>query len=171
MYQGMRQAVIRHTFGPVADRRSRVLILGSMPGAASLAADQYYAHPRNQFWDLMGDLFGAGRGLSYAKRLARLRDRRIALWDVVNECVRSGSLDHHIDPRSVRPNDFAALFKKAPALRAVFFNGAKAAALFTCHVRNVPGIHTQTLPSTSPAHASRTYRQKRMAWSVIEDWI
>jgi hypoxanthine-DNA glycosylase len=158
---------IRHTFGPVLGRGARILILGSMPGEASMKAGQYYAHPRNQFWDLMGDLLGAGRNLSYRRRLDRLRRSGVALWDVVGECVRPGSMDHRIDPASIRPNDFAELFRRAPGIRAIFFNGAAAARFFRRHVRGAPDCSFRTLPSTSPACASKTYAQKLKAWSAI----
>ena len=103
---------VTHTFGPSISPRCRVLILGTMPGVASLAAGQYYAHPRNQFWDIMGALFGAGRDLSYARRLARLRAAGVALWDVVAECERPGSLDSAI--RREKPNDLAGLLRFDP---------------------------------------------------------
>ena len=111
-----------------ADRNARVLILGSMPGAESLRQQQYYAHPRNLFWDLMGDLFGAGRNLPYEKRLAVLRKTGVALWDVAHSCRRKGSLDSNMT--DVAANDFASLFAATPRIHTVFFNGQTAAALF-----------------------------------------
>ena len=156
-------ACILHTFGPVADRRSRVLILGTMPGVASLAARQYYAHPRNVFWDIMGDLFGAGRDLPYRRRLAVLRRAGVALWDVVAECERPGSLDAAI--RHERANDLAGLLRRCPRIEAVLFNGQPAARLFRRHVRDLPRpLRLLILPSTSPAHAARSRAQKRRAW-------
>ena len=105
---------LAQSFPPVADSSARVLILGSMPGAASLTAHQYYAHPRNAFWRIMGDLIGAGPDLPYAQRLERLKAAGIALWDVIAECHRPGSLDSAIVGESVVANDFSAFFGRAP---------------------------------------------------------
>lgn len=162
--RGRRRArYIVHTFGPSISPRCRVLILGTMPGVASLQAGQYYAHPRNQFWDIMGALFGAGRALSYAKRMARLRAAGVALWDVVAECERPGSLDAAI--RNERANDLAGLLRRCPRIAVIAFNGQPAARLFRRHVRDLPrAVDTVVLPSTSPAHAARSRREKLAAW-------
>ena len=163
-------------FPPVADPDARILILGSMPGEESLRLRQYYGHKKNQFWDLMGDLFGAGRDVPYAVRLQRLRARRIGLWDVVHECRRQGSLDAAIEADTVRPNDFETLFEACPGIEAIFFNGQKAEGLFRRHVR--PGleplfadIETLCLPSTSPAHASLSREAKRAQWLAIREHL
>ncbi|MFM9980077.1 MAG: DNA-deoxyinosine glycosylase, partial [Burkholderiales bacterium] len=105
-----------------------------MPGAASLAADQYYAHPRNHFWPIMGRLFGAGPELPYAKRVRRLKSCGIAVWDVLESCVRPGSLDADIEEGSIAVNDFAGFFDAHPRIGAVFFNGAKAESAYRRHV-------------------------------------
>lgn len=158
-------------FPPVASSAVRVLILGSMPGAASLHAGQYYAHSRNAFWRIMGDLFGAGPSLPYAQRLARLEAAGVALWDVIADCERPGSLDADIVPASVRPNDFMAFFASHPDIRDIYFNGAAAEASFCRLVLPaLPGVKDMRrtrLPSTSPAHAALTYADKLAAWSVI----
>jgi len=150
-----------------ADERARVLILGSMPGAESLKQQQYYAHPRNLFWDFMGEMFGAGRELPYEERLAVLRDHRVALWDVAHSCVRPGSLDSKMT--AVEVNDFDSLFATAPNIQHVFFNGQKAAALF--RKLALPNLSRELeltpLPSTSPANASMPLRKKREAWKQI----
>lgn len=156
--------MLRHTFGPVARSDARVLILGSMPGEASLRAGQYYAHPKNKFWSIMETVCGAGPALGYPERLRRLEEHRIALWDVVSECVRPGSLDGSIVPASVKPNDFAGLFRRCPAITTVLFNGQAAAKLFQRHVKCSPSLAFVTLPSTSPAHASLSLRQKTAIW-------
>lgn len=150
-----------------ADKRSRVLILGSMPSAESLRQQQYYAHPRNLFWDFMGELFGAGRELPYEERLSVLRESRIALWDVAHSCIRPGSLDADIN--AVEANDFEALFNVAPEIHAVFFNGQKAAALFRRLVDPLPerNLTLVTLPSTSPANASISRTRKKAAWKQL----
>ena len=157
------------SFAPVARRDAEVLILGTMPGAASLAAGEYYAHPRNAFWDILAAWTGVPRTASHARRCAGLRGARIALWDVVHACRRPGSLDSAIDPLSVEPNDIAGLLARCPRVRTVLFNGAPAERLFRRHVATRPcaraaGLRTVRLPSTSPAHASRTPATKRRVW-------
>lgn len=147
------------------------MILGSLPGAASLAAVEYYAHPRNLFWDLMGELFGAGRDLPYGERVARLTAAGVAVWDVLHQAHRPGSMDADIHPDTLVPNDFGALFAAHPRLRTVAFNGQAAAALFRRHV--MPGLPVEphrtfvTLPSTSPAHAGRSRAEKLALWRVV----
>jgi hypoxanthine-DNA glycosylase len=160
-----------HSFPPVITAGARVLILGSMPGRISLAQDRYYAHPRNAFWPLMGELFGAGPDLPYEQRLLHLQQRRIALWDVLKLCTREGSLDSAIVESSIVCNDFAQLFARHPGIRAVFFNGAKAESTWRRHVEPIlptlPLRYTR-LPSTSPAHASLDHAAKRTAWSAVQ---
>lgn len=156
-----------YCFAPVADAEARVLILGSMPGAASLQAAQYYAHRHNAFWKIMGALFGAHPELSYPDRLALLRQHGVALWDVLDSCVRPGSLD--ADIRQVQANDFAGFFQQHGAIRQVFFNGGLAEQTFRRHVSAPPGIGLTRLPSTSPAHASLKLAQKLQAWQVVAD--
>lgn len=155
-------------------RRARILILGSLPGAASIAQQQYYAHPRNAFWPIVGHLLGFEPRLPYRTRLARLRARGVALWDVCFSAVRVGSLDASIRSPGLVANNIAGLLDAQSGIRAVFLNGATAAALYRKLVlptlspdqRAIPAL---TLPSTSPAHASRTQTEKRQAWSVILD--
>ena len=149
------------SFPPVVDARTRLLILGSMPGEASLAAGQYYAHPRNQFWRLLGALVNEDLvSLLYDKRLARLQAHQFGLWDVLAACERQGSLDSAI--RNAQPNDFALLHRLCPALEVVGFNGqtsGKFAPLFA-----QAGYRTVVLPSSSPAHAGRSFEQKLALW-------
>jgi TDG/mug DNA glycosylase family protein len=156
-----------YSFPPVADDRARVLILGSMPGVLSLAENQYYAHPRNLFWPIMGSLFGAGRDVAYEQRLRLLQDHRIALWDVLHSCQRDGSLDSDIQCEVA--NNFATFFNTYPQITHVFFNGGKAESSFRKHVRDVgQGLVMTRLPSTSPAHASLSFEEKTgRAWSQI----
>ncbi len=161
-------------FPRVADAGCRVLILGSMPGRASLGAAEYYAHPRNVFWELMGALFDAGRDLDYPRRLARLRACGVALWDVVHRCHRPGSLDAAIDRDSVEPNDFAALFDACPRLSRVFFNGATAEALYrrlvlSRHPERGREVVYRRLPSTSPAHAALGFDAKLARWRQVRE--
>jgi len=158
------------SFAPLADPSARVLVLGSMPGSESLRAGQYYAHPRNAFWRIMGDLVGAAPGLAYPARTRRLAAAGIALWDVLAACVREGSLDADIDPDSIIPNDLPAFFASHPRITHVFFNGATAERCFRIHVQPAlepAALHLQRLPSTSPAHAALDYRRKLAAWRSI----
>ena len=163
-------AAQRHqSFPPVFDRRARVLILGTLPGPASLFARQYYAHPRNQFWPLMQDLSGVPASAPYRARCAALRAARIALWDVVREAGREGSGDAAI--RAETTNDLAALVRKCPYLRAILFNGQPAYRLYRRHqadtVRELrPELPLVVLPSTSPAHAALGYSEKRRVWRI-----
>lgn len=158
------------SFPPIADASARVLILGSMPGEESLRAKQYYAHPRNAFWKLMGELFAAGADLSYVQRARRLKKAGVALWDVLACCAREGSLDSAIDDASITANDFPRFFSAHPRITHVFFNGATAERCFRAHVQprlDMPALQLARLPSTSPAHAARSYVQKRAAWAVV----
>ena len=160
------------SFPPVEDARASVLILGSLPGGASLAAGQYYAHPQNLFWRILLDLLEAKPDLPYAARTRLLKARGIALWDVLESCVREGSLDAAIEEETIVVNDFASFYRKHPRIRRVFFNGAKAEAAYRRYVR--PSVEAvgaprkyARLPSTSPAHAARSFAQKRDAWKVV----
>jgi hypoxanthine-DNA glycosylase len=158
------------SFAPVASKDARILILGSMPGTASLEASRYYAYPRNAFWMIMGDLFGAGPGLEYEQRLAILKENHIALWDVIAACRRTGSLDSNISSSGLQTNDFEGFLRAHKAIGRIYFNGQKAAQLF---MRNVePTLERayllQTIPSTSPANAAKPYAEKLAAWSVIK---
>ena len=116
------------SFPPVANPNATVLILGSMPGKESLKQNQYYAHPQNAFWKIMGELVDAHPHLPYEKRLRKLTAAHIALWDVLASCKRESSLDTHI--RNEKANDFATFFAQHPHITHVFFNGAKAEQSF-----------------------------------------
>ena len=161
-------------FPPQARADARVLILGSMPGSASLRAAEYYAHPHNAFWRIMGALFGTPADAAYAARIRALIAHRVALWDVLAACRRPGSLDARIDPGSIVVNDFASFLRHHAHVQVVYFNGATAERLYRRHVlprldqpmRALPGVR---LPSTSPAHAARSFAAKLAAWSVLLD--
>jgi len=157
-------------FAPLACADARALILGSMPGVASLDAHQYYAFTRNAFWRIMGDLFNADPELDYHTRVRVLTSNRIAVWDVVQACRRSGSLDSAIMTDGMIVNDFNKFFEQHPHVKQVYFNGQKAANLFKKTV--LPDLQGEfeylTLPSTSPAHAARSYAAKLEAWAVIK---
>ncbi|WP_323121696.1 DNA-deoxyinosine glycosylase [Burkholderia alba] len=151
-------------FPPVAAADTHTLILGSFPGEASLAAAQYYAHPRNQFWRLVGTVVGEPlHALPYDARLGRVLAYGIGVWDVLAACRREGSLDTAI--RAAQPNDFASLRAHAPQLRKVCFNG-KAAGRFEPVIR-AAGYDTLVLPSSSPANAMLSFDQKLRLWREI----
>jgi TDG/mug DNA glycosylase family protein len=120
------------SFPPIVSERSKLLILGSMRGEVSLKAGQYYAHPRNAFWHIMGELFGAGPSLLYEERIARIQSVGVALWDALQACTRPGSLDASITEEVA--NDFPGLFAKYPNITHVFFNGGTAEKSFRHHV-------------------------------------
>ncbi|WP_207855856.1 DNA-deoxyinosine glycosylase [Sulfurisoma sediminicola] len=145
----------------MVDERAEVLILGSFPSAASLAAGQYYAHRQNQFWRILGEVIGQPlQAMDYAGRQAAVKAAGIAIWDVYASCEREGSLDTAI--RDGAPNDFARLNKSASALRRVCFNGGTAGRF--ARTLAALGFETLILPSTSPANASWSYERKLAAW-------
>lgn len=158
------------SFAPIAQTDATLLILGSMPGKASLHAGEYYAHPRNYFWRMMGALALLEPESPYAQRVQALKVARIAVWDVLHSCTRQGSLDANIDRDSQIPNDFQAFFAGHANITHVFFNGSAAEQIY---LRNVlPGLYVQQieylrLPSTSPANASIPFERKLEAWKSI----
>jgi TDG/mug DNA glycosylase family protein len=158
------------SFKPIVGRNARALILGSMPGQASLDAGRYYAHPQNAFWRITAELLRIDAQATYDTRVKALKAARIAVWDVLHSCVRQGSLDTMIEQEVA--NDFAAFFRAHRGITHVFFNGAKAEASFKRHVLPVMkvGLRYARLPSTSPAHASLPYRRKLAAWRAILEW-
>jgi hypoxanthine-DNA glycosylase len=157
------------SFAAVIDAGTRILILGSMPGVASLNAQQYYAHPRNQFWPIMGAICGAGPERPYRQRLQVLREHGLGLWDVLHSCVRGGSLDASIEHHSATANDLLPLLRTGGVMR-LCCNGGTAHALLQRHfgkrlAGELPHIDIRRLPSTSPANASWSYVRKLATWS------
>ena len=144
---------------------ARVLIVGSMPGIASLQQQQYYAHPRNAFWPIMQQIFG-WPDLDYAGRCQALINEKIALWDVLRSCRRRGSLDSDIENSSLDINNFQVFFSQHPDISRILFNGGKAAQLFQQHVNMPANINLQQLPSTSPAHAAMSFQVKLEKWQT-----
>ena len=157
------------SFPPLIAPGARLLILGSMPGLASLRAGQYYAHPHNAFWPIMGAILDFDPALPYAARCARLTAAGIAVWDVLQQCERPGSLDADIAPHSIIANDFARFLAANSGICQVFFNGAAAESAWRRQVLPTlagRGPASQRLPSTSPAHASLRPAAKLAVWQA-----
>lgn len=155
------------SFKPVADRRSRVLILGTLPGPTALRRRQYYGFPGNHFWPILQELFGVpGRPLPYPRKIRLLKENGVALWDVIARCRRPGASDSAIT--GVTPNRIPELLRKYPNIRAVFVNGKTAERLFRLHFEERVRIPIIGLPSTSPAHASMSFRQKLRRWRRVK---
>lgn len=162
----LHRLAMHHCFPPVIREDTRLLVLGSLPGRASLAAGRYYAHPRNLFWRLIGAAIGqALEPLGYEARLTALLEARVGLWDTVAAAERSGSLD--ADIRLHEASDLAALAARLPALRAIAFNGATAARIGRRELGAAPGLTLIDLPSSSPAYASLPFDKKLAAWRVL----
>jgi len=158
------------SFAPVARADARILILGSMPGEASLAAQQYYAHPRNQFWGILERVCGIGTGLPYDERLERLQQRGLALWDVLASCERRGSLDAAIEQRTAIANDIPALLQRCRGIRRICCNGAAAYAALQrsggTQLAQATDLEVLRLPSTSPANARSSPARKLIVWEA-----
>ena len=149
---------------PMIDRNSRILILGSFPGPLSLSKREYYAYPRNQFWKMVFDLLGVEGPASYRVRIKILKYSRIGLWDVIGSCRRKDASDSNI--YSPVFNDIASLLIHHPGIKAVFCNGNKSYSVYKARYKNI-GVPFTYLPSTSPAHAGRSYAHKKKSWRKI----
>lgn len=158
-----------NSFSPIEDSNANILILGSIPSKTSLLTGQYYAHSRNSFWPIMGDLIAAARTLPYTMRIQILRSNGIALWDVLASCKRKSSLDSDIDKASACANNFESFLSTHQNITDIFFNGTMAEKYFNKLVLHTlsPNLRYTRLPSTSPAHAALTYNQKLNAWKTI----
>ena len=160
---------VKRSFPPVADARTRVLVLGRLPGEESLARAQYYANPRNHFWRLIGAVARLDLvPLPYQARLHALLDAGIGLWDTVGAATRRGSLDGAI--RLDSANDLAALAASLPELRAVGFNGGKSASLGVPRLTGRPDLALIPLPSSSPAY-TRPFEEKLARWMKLADYL
>ena len=149
---------------PVFDANTRLIVLGSFPGVASLQAQQYYGHPRNHFWPILAALWHVDlKAATYAQRLAAARAHGVGLWDVYASCEREGSLDSAIE--NARVNDLAGLKLRAPMLEAIAHNGGESARAMR-HTRAL-GLPVHRLPSTSPANASWSLERKLAAWRAV----
>ena len=161
------------SFAPVIGERPRILILGSMPGVASLDAVQYYAHPRNAFWAIMAELFCIDPSTDYAQRIAQISQKPVVLWDTLKSCYRPGSLDSAITRDSVEANDIPELLEEFTQIKAVACNGATSANYFRKLVlpQISPSIELLKMPSTSPANAAMNFAQKLAAWCRLLDFV
>ena len=149
---------------PVTGPEPLILILGSFPSVLSLAHGEYYGNPRNRFWAVMEELFGIPAERPYPERTMGLTQEGVALWDVVASCSRSGSADSRI--RDPVPNDITGFVRAHPSIRLVALNGSMAGHLYL-RLAEVPGIPSVTLPSTSPANAAVTFKEKVRQWEVV----
>lgn len=154
---------------PVITQGCTVLVLGTMPGEKSLKLQQYYAHPRNKFWNVMASVIGEPVPTSYDERMRWLTQRGIALWDTAYQCQRKGSLDSNITKEE--PNDIHGLLNKYQTIRAIAFNGGKAEAIYSRFFRQVPTITYYGLLSTSPANTTATTGQIGSQWAILKPHI
>ena len=154
-----------YSFQPIADRKSRILVLGTMPSPASLAAGMYYSHPQNKFWRIMGDLFHEFPGNTPSEKTEFLLQHRIALWDTLQCCDREGSLDSNI--KNLIPNNIRRMKSSCPELAAVFLNGTAAYRYYVKFHSSEIGLPFFRLPSTSPANCREGYSEKLKAWFII----
>lgn len=161
----------KSSFPPVVDPRTRILVLGSLPGEESLRQAQYYAHPQNRFWDLVGTAIDTDlRGLAYRDRLEALLGHRIGLWDVIADARRTGSLDSAI--RDARGNDLRQLASTLPLLQAIIFNGRKSAKAGRKQLGEFGARYRLfDLPSSSPAYAAMPFTEKLSHWAIIGSLI
>lgn len=156
---------------PIEAPDARMLILGSMPGAASLAARQYYAYPHNHFWQLVFVMLGEADPAEYEVRIGLLRKRKIALWDVIQSCERTGSLDKDI--RNAAPNDIPAFLHAHPDIKTVCFNGTTAQRMYDRNFERLNDMRYILLPSSSPVPRRhiRTFADKLPAWVTLKAYI
>ncbi len=160
---------LKHCFPPIVDARTRVLVLGSLPGEESLAQARYYAHPQNQFWRLIGRVIDKDLvPLEYEARLEALLQAGVGLWDTVGSATRRGSLDGNI--RDTQPNDLAELAATLPELRAVGFNGGKSAALGMKQLEGDTRLTLVPLPSSSPAY-TLAFEAKMAEWMKLRAYL
>lgn len=157
-------------FPPVADERTRVLVLGSLPGEASLERRQYYANPTNQFWRLMGGVVETDLAvLDYEARLAALLRARVGLWDVIGSARRTGSLDAQI--RNHAANPLGTIASRFPSLRALAFNGGKSYQIGRRLLGEAAGVKLVPLPSSSAAYCSISVDAKQAKWDGLKPFI
>ena len=149
------------SFPPILGVHPTILILGTMPGVASLRANEYYAHPGNAFWKIMSAIKGINCPTRYEEKKQLIRDMDLALWDVCHTCIRPGSADSDI--RNEEPNQIRELLAAHTSIRTIIFNGQTAEKLFHRHLKTIDSVNTITMPSTSPAH-TLAFEKKLDAW-------
>ena len=176
MLANVEMTAVAKGFPPVAGKRPRVLILGSLPSRQSILRQQYYAHPRNTFWPVIAAVLQADLSTSYRQKTTAVRKAGIAIWDVLDSSVRPGSMDAAIVESTARANDIIGFLQRHDGIRAIFFNGQTAARLFHKRMRqDLAGlarpIDLHTMPSTSPAHAALSLQQKIERWSLLTSYL
>lgn len=157
------------SFAPITSNDATILILGTMPGTKSLELNQYYGHKQNNFWKFMFTILKEDFSEDYETKKALLQKNKIALWDVLQFCERVGSLDSAI--KNEIANDFETFLKSHSNITTILFNGQKAAAFFKKYVRLQKEYRLITLPSSSPANASKTFQSKLEEWKIIKPLI
>lgn len=157
------------SFAPISNPEAKILILGTMPGTKSLELNQYYGHNQNNFWKFMFLIFNEDLSNDYRTRKALLQKNNIALWDVLQFCDRVGSLDSAI--KNEIANDFESFLENHANIKTILFNGQKAAAFFRKYVHLKKDYQLITLPSTSPANASKSYQSKLEEWQIISSLL
>lgn len=159
-----------YSFAPIIDAGTKVLIVGTIPGAESLRQQQYYANKHNHFWRVMASVLGLDPGASYDERVRALLQKRVGVWDIFQSCYREGSLDTNIKEGLI--NDFIGLFKQYPDIRYVVFNGGKAHDTFKSKVgfKHFPGVTFVRMPSTSPAHTI-PFTRKLEKWADLHSFL
>lgn len=153
-----------HSFPPFVNSETEILILGTMPGIASLEKQEYYAHPRNHFWKIIYSLFDKlPVSDNFEEKIKLLKANKIGIWDVLENCERKGSLDIHI--KNHKPNDFESLFKTYPNIKKIIFNGKESHKYFWKSFGQIKGITYHVMPSTSPAN-TMSFENKLKNWST-----
>lgn len=160
---------MKAAFPPIVDKASKILILGTMPGEKSLALQQYYGNRQNQFWKLIFTVFDAPLDEDYKRRLSFLKQKRIALWDVLAMCSREGSLDSNI--KDAVANDFDSFYRNHPNISTVFFSSKAAEKFYIKLVGKREGISYHVLPSPSGANATKSFLQKLESWSALKMFV
>jgi hypoxanthine-DNA glycosylase len=157
-------------FPPIIGDDPKILILGSLPGVASITQQQYYAHPQNAFWRILEALFQITANADYAVRCEQVKAAKLAIWDACHAAYRPGSLDSAISHETVIANDINGLLAQHQSIQLLAFNGNAAATLFKKHSQLEHPVSTVILPSTSPANAGIPYAKKLEKWAVLLDY-
>ncbi len=160
---------LKQSFPPIADENSRILILGTMPGERSLKLNEYYAHKRNQFWQLVFNLFQRPLTDDYAAKRNLLLEKGVALWDVLLHCEGKGAADSAI--KNEVPNDFSSFYAKHPGIKQVFFSSGKAQAFYRKYITGFSDLSYDKLPSPSPMNTWKTFEEKLAEWQKILTYL